>query len=82
MRLIDAERMPNDEFFDGLSDIEKAKVIQWMISAPTVDAVEVVRCRDCKYIEMTEYGGYCCANDEGVAYDGYCAYGERSEDDE
>lgn len=41
MRLIDAERMPNDEFFKGLTDIEKAKVLQWFVSAPTVDAVEV-----------------------------------------
>ena len=49
-------------------------------NAPTVDVIEVVRCKDCKYIKMTEYGGYCCANDEGVAYDDYCAFGERSEE--
>lgn len=49
---------------------------------PFTDVVEVVRCKDCKYIKMTEYGGYCCANDEGVAYDDYCAFGERSEYDE
>ena len=49
---------------------------------PFADVVEVVRCKDCKYIKMTEYGGYCCANDEGVAYDDYCAFGERSEYDE
>ena len=47
MRLIDAERMPNDDFFKNLTDTEKAKVLQWFISAPTVDAVEVVRCSDC-----------------------------------
>ena len=44
------------------------------------DIIEVVRCKDCKYIKMTKYGGYCCANDEGVAYDDYCAFGERSEE--
>ena len=44
--------------------------------------ITIVRCKDCKYIKMTEYGGYCCANDEGVAYDGYCAFGERIENDE
>lgn len=41
------------------------------------DFVEIVRCKDCEHIEMTEYGGFCCAKDEGVAYDGYCAYGKR-----
>lgn len=58
MRLIDAERMPNDEFFKGMTDIEKAKVLQWFVSAPTVDAVEVVRCKDCKHATF-----YSCKND-------------------
>lgn len=81
MRLIDAERMPNDEFFDGLSDIEKAKVIQWMISAPTVDAVEVVRCADCKYRDTD--GCYMSFYDDTgevitLAEDNdYCSKGER-----
>lgn len=49
MRLIDADRVPNDGFFKGMADVEKAKVLQWFISAPTVDAVKVVRCNNCKY---------------------------------
>ena len=52
-------------------------------SAPTVDAVEVVRCRQCKQGEIDdpdfpdEY--YChegCGWNKG---DFYCAYGERKE---
>ena len=52
-------------------------------SAPTVDAVEVVRCRECKQGEIDdpdfpdEY--YChegCGWNKG---DFYCAYGERKE---
>lgn len=85
MRLIDAERMPNDEFFDGLSDIEKAKVIQWMISAPTVDAVEVVRCWNCQhYIDgkcyvsnRTNRGLYPRVNIHSRNENDYCSYGER-----
>ena len=40
-RYIDAERMPRDHFFKGLSDIEKGKVISWMLQSPTVDVAPV-----------------------------------------
>ena len=40
-RYIDAERMPNDSFWQGLSDKEKAKVLQWLLQSPTADVVEV-----------------------------------------
>lgn len=52
--------------------------------APAVDAVEVVRCKNCKHrADEVERGKYLCnlkmigivrAND-------FCAYGERREDD-
>ena len=58
MRLIDAERIPNDDFFKGMTDAEKAKVLQWFVSAPTVDAVEVTRCKDCRHATF-----YSCKND-------------------
>ena len=63
--------------------------------APTVDAVEVVRCRDCKWWDEDDndlYGycmamkhGYMSANWEIGIYrkykgDFYCADGERRED--
>lgn len=42
--------------------------------APTVDAVEVVRCKDCKHR---------CENDDficiGVKNNDFCSYGERKE---
>lgn len=89
MRLIDAERMPNDEFFKGMTDIEKAKVLQWFVSAPTVDAVEVTRCEDCKHFLQqydTQTGqklcyGICRLNsnkfhDEEVNRNHYCGYGK------
>lgn len=52
----------------------------------TKDAVEVVRCKDCKYAHMT-YGGECKYCDmweeDGEALyldeDFFCAYGERRE---
>lgn len=51
---------------------------------PTVDAVPVVRCRDCKRygspipIEMEEKGyGYCSALWSNTRGNEYCAWGER-----
>lgn len=46
-------------------------------SAPTVDAVPVVRCKDCEFYN----GDQChCANDIFAEADGYCSYGVRRED--
>lgn len=52
--------------------------------APTVDAVPVVRCKDCKMwgcpipIEMKEEGyGYCSVLWTNTHENGYCAWGKR-----
>ena len=47
------------------------------IKALKESQVEVVRCKDCKYIQTTQYGGFCCFHEFGIGYDGYCSYGER-----
>ena len=49
---------------------------------PTVDAVQVVRCRECKYHEDEELGMVYCPHLVGswVAEDFYCADGERRTD--
>ena len=45
--------------------------------APTIDAVQVVRCKDCKYYEgKNTY----CANDRLATPDDYCSIGERREE--
>lgn len=59
---------------------------QVIAKAPAVDAVRVVRCKDCKWF----YNGYdmrCCTNHTGLALikpDGssFCSYGERRADHE
>ena len=53
-------------------------------NAPTVDAVEVVRCKDCLYWE--EYDGemFCLCNANlmtDTAPDDFCSYGERKDND-
>ena len=45
--------------------------------APTADAVEVVRCKDCKHKE----GSACDYSAVYVRPNGYCFYGERRDDD-
>lgn len=52
---------------------------------PTVDAVEVVRCKDCVYWDGMGYEGRCEAPKNGLIreytnYDDFCSYGERKED--
>ena len=78
-RLIDAdaflEKMKRtSRYFDVVFDVEEM---------PTVDAVKVVRCRDCKYHEdtsITEYE-HCCLLSKTVRYNDFCSYGERKDDD-
>lgn len=51
--------------------------------APTIDAVEVVRCKDCIHYESD--GGemmICNVTDMVCDNDDYCSYGERREDGE
>lgn len=55
-------------------------------NAPTVDAVEVVRCRDCKHwlkdvAGCTDFVGRCEWANYMVGSVGYCVYGERKDGD-
>ena len=58
-------------------------IVYWhdIEAAPTVDAVPVVRCKDCKYHEDEEIGMVYCPNALGgwVAENWFCADGERKE---
>lgn len=49
--------------------------------APTVDAVEVVRCWKCKYHEDTDVTGFkhCRLHSKIVRYNDFCSYGKRKE---
>ena len=86
-RLIDANAFLKDILTAGIGKtiIEYSESdIGYMIrKRPTVDAVEVVRCRECKQGEVDdpdfpdEY--YCHAGCGWNKGDFYCAYGERKE---
>ena len=48
--------------------------------APTVDAVEVVRCKDCRWYENDGYHTNCQIMRFCVEAEDYCSRGERRED--
>ena len=77
MRLVDADALKNafNVFYGGVGH---AAIAAWIINdAPTVDAVEVVRCKDCENSEEGKIGYYCKFHDTGFAGDDFCSYGER-----
>ena len=57
------------------------EIIEQIDSLPSLDAVEVVRCKDCRLsehdIDNTEY--WCCYWDNKTLENGYCSYGERKD---
>ena len=75
MRLIDANALIKEANADGAYGYVDAKQIA---DAPTVDAVKVVRCKDCRHISVER--GLCFCNVwekfNGMGYDGFCNYGE------
>jgi hypothetical protein len=90
MAYIDKDKLLQDigetVIFSGKPDIVSAesrgarKVVDRIAAAPTVDAVEVVRCKDCKH-----YGTSGCAMDAfsfDVTEESFCSYGERRENEQ
>ena len=60
-------------------------IIECLKQEPTIDAVEVVRCRDCKHAWIHPCGYVYCHRDGRNAYemtfnlDSFCSYGERKD---
>ena len=87
-RLIDANAFLKDILTAGIGKtiIEYSESdIGYMIrKRPTVDAVEVVRCRECKHLEKDDglkYGRMCLMLGSSLLChdDDFCKYGERKE---
>nr|DAE39088.1 MAG TPA: RecR protein [Caudoviricetes sp.] len=76
MRLIDADKLERQEYWgnERCFDYVDAEDID---NAPTVDAVPVVRCKDCKHYDI---GGSCIiCGFQSRKPDDFCSYGERKE---
>ncbi len=76
-RLIDADALIAE--YDRVHIGPAGGARKLMVDAPTVDAVEVVRCGQCKHWKINFnnlYGGQ-CRYSECASIDHYCSYGER-----
>ena len=76
MRLIDADALIKETNEEGAYGYVDAKQIA---DAPTVDAVEVVRCKDCKYYDG-KWLCKICGVPSRKPYD-FCCYGEQKDGD-
>ena len=88
-RLIDANALLS--YIDECSQESRFRVYygyakSFIDDAPTVDAVEVVRCKDCKYWQDNNdgYPHEECrwGNGETPDANDFCSYGERKEGDD
>ena len=92
MRLIDADKINYHEHTEcmGHADIETVRTVtdKEIAEIPTVDAVEVVRCLDCKHWDSETWF---CDNHSTFGHHGldwntfdeedFCSYGERKDGD-
>ena len=76
-RLIDADALIKEACAEGAYGYVDAKQIA---DAPTVDAVPVVRCKDCIHSSNVLYRDYCGYLDCVVYPNFFCADGKRKED--
>ena len=93
MRLIDADAVSNkleeiasepDYQHEGEDWMTGVIIAQTEVDfAPTIDAVPVVRCKDCKYKNFDGIGGLWCGRHSMYIDDveGFCSYGERKDGD-
>ena len=83
MRLIDLDSEYIQETLYRRGFKTRQDIEEWLNSAPTIDAVPVVRCKYCKQGEIDDPDFpdqyYCHAGCGWNNGDFYCAYGERKE---
>lgn len=89
MRPIDSDKFILALMDASLSSVDEDTILDLVDSIPIVDAVPVVRCKDCMhYLIVDEFEGgkrYMCKvnrfsyiNSDGDMH--YCSYGERKEE--
>lgn len=91
MRLIDADElgigMCNPDVFPGENMLYAKgwnQAIKLLQNAPTINAVEVVRCKDCKWYKHYEDYNFCdnyTSLMDNVSDETFCCYGERRDND-
>ena len=65
-------------FYEHLDDVHIAAAMNAIDEMPAADVAPVVRCKDCKYLEISGCYGECGKGYLGIVRpDCYCCYGER-----
>ena len=68
-------------FYEHLDDGHITGAMNAIDEMPAADVVPVVRCKDCKYLEISGCYGECGKGYLGIVRpDCYCCYGERRVD--
>ena len=87
MRLIDADALMRRFMHKPQEYFHASYIVGEINTAPTIDAVPVVRCKDCKNWDTTWQNDWAknnqyCPNVDGIRKgDWYCADGERRTDE-
>ena len=89
MRLIDADKFILALMDASLSSVDEDTILDLVDSIPTVDAVPVVRCKDCKHKGWVQEPCHGKSVDYCKVWDctlrdletTFCSYGERKEND-
>ena len=83
MRLIDLDSEYIQETLYRRGFKTRQGIEEWLNNSPTIDAVPVVRCKDCKHAWIHPCGYVYCHRDGRNAsemtfnLDSFCSYGER-----
>lgn len=85
MRLIDADEAYKIlmDYYHQRTEIQHKALKEAIERVPTVDAVEVVRCKDCKHYYADPWGWGNCVFEGGVSRrtktNDFCSWGERKD---
>ncbi len=87
-RLIDAKALEKQikQAFEDTNPYAMGMMLRWIRKQTTVDAVEVVRCKDCsgwcRNIGIKDSpNGHCFTHDIDTNGHDYCSYGERKDNE-
>ena len=82
MRLIDLDSDYIQETLYRRAFKTRQDIEDWLNSAPTIDAVPVVRCQDCEYFRTNDENVPYCLNPFGLddpEPNGFCNYGREKD---
>ena len=72
-----------DDVSYTMQDIADRRIEKWLDELPTIDAVEIIRCKNCKYYsDATDFTGKCALRGDYIITNDFCSYAvERRTDD-